>query len=313
MRRWPVRAARLAAEWDRSGLTSTAMGAAGFAFGVAMTRVGVGATPSSAAFAGTATFSVWSAVTGFEVALWAICWVRARTVVRDVRHRLPPAPVWPFVVVLLVLVAAARTALFLYPTIVTPLHGMAVRQVVLQCVALLAAVPALVGIARIQAWLRGPAAPPSRLSAAGTPGRMVADLVFARQALLRLLFLLSLMIAAVVVATGALRSAFVAAGLPPADFPAVGVLLFGALLSAALALLFVPVYVDLRDHQRKVRDLLSPVPDDGVPSEGWHAERERLTALLGLDSGAVDTVRTVTLLLGPFLTALATLVPGLRG
>lgn len=312
MRDGPGRRARWRADWERSGLAATAVGAAGFVFGVAVSKVAVGSPAASAAFAGTAEFSVWSALTGFEVALWAICWVKARAVNQELGERLPAAPVWPFVLVLLVLVAAARTAMFFYPTVVTPLWGMAVRQAGLQVLALLAAAPALVGIGRIQAWLRGPAAVPSRLAGGVSSGRVITELVFVRWALVRLLLALSLMIATVVVATGALRSAYLAGGLPPAGFPASGVLLFGALLSAALALLFVPVYIDLRDHERRVRDALSPVPEVGPPPEQWHADRDRLGALLGLDAGLLDVVRGGALLLGPFLTALATLVPDLR-
>jgi len=62
--------------------------------------------------------------------------------------------------------------------------------------------------------------------------------LFAREALKRLLLIVSLMIGAVVFATGSLRSAFMLPASPPSGFPATSILLYGALFTAALALLF---------------------------------------------------------------------------
>jgi hypothetical protein len=213
-----------------------------------------------------------------------------------------------------VLIVAARIALLLYPTIHVPVYGMRVRQVILQCLGILAAIPALSGIWRIQAWLRhATAAVPSPPRASAHLGRTISTILFAREALRRLLLIFSVMIGAVVIATGALRSAFMATGSPPSGFPATGVLLFGALFTAMLALLFVPAYTDLRAFQRRVRDTLSRIPSHGKPSERWYMQRERLSALLQLDSGAVEAIRAAALLLGPFLSALATLfVPDLK-
>lgn len=308
----PVRAR--VADWNRSGLDSTALGAIGFSLGIAIARVGVGETPQSSAFANTAEFSVWCAITGFEVALWAICWMKARKVYRDIRSRLPRCSIWPFIVVIIALIAAARVALFIYPTVHTSVYGMQVRQTILQSLGILAATPALIGIWRIQAWVCGPTVEvPSPLLASTHPGSTISDILFARETLKRLLLIVSLMIGAVVFATGSLRSAFIAAGSAPSGFPATSVLLYGALFTAALALLFAPAHANLRDLQRRVRDSLCRIPDDGMPSERWYLERERLSALLQLDSSSLESVRAAILLLGPFLGALITLfVPDLK-
>jgi hypothetical protein len=82
---------------------------------------------------------------------------------------------------------------------------------------------------------------------------------------------------------------------------------FGALFTAMLALLFTPAYVDLRELQRRIRDFISRIPGDGMPPESWYLERERLSSLLQLDSSALEAIRSATLLLGPFFTALVTL------
>lgn len=116
--------AQVKADWTNSGLTATALGAIGFSCGVLAARVGTGRTPESAKFAGTAEFSVWCGVTGFEVALWTICWASARRVNKEIASRLPRVPTWPFVIVTFALIAAARVSLFLYPTIQTPVYGM---------------------------------------------------------------------------------------------------------------------------------------------------------------------------------------------
>ncbi len=87
VRRWPGLAARIRADWKRSGLGATALGAIGFSLGIAVAMVGVGETPQSAAFAKTAGFSVWSAITGFEVALWAICWTKANGIGHEIRSQ----------------------------------------------------------------------------------------------------------------------------------------------------------------------------------------------------------------------------------
>jgi hypothetical protein len=234
VRYMPRPPARIRADWYRSGLASTALGAVGFSLGIVVARIGVGKTPQSAAFAKTAEFSVWCAITGFEVALWAICWTKARAISRDIRSHLPRVPTWPFLAVVVVLIVAARVALLLYPTIHMPLYGMPVRQIVLQCVGILAAIPALSGVWRIQAWLRSPrAVVPSPILAPAHPGRTISDILFAREALQRLLLILSLMIGSVVFATGALRSAVLAAGFAPSQFSASSVLLFGAVQCGA--------------------------------------------------------------------------------
>ncbi len=309
MRHRPGLAARIRADWKRSGLSATALGAIGFSLGIAVARVGVGETPHSAAFAKTAEFSVWSAVTGFEVALWAICWTKANGIGREIRSRLPKASIWPFIAVIVALVAALRFALLLYPTLHTPVYGMPIRQAILQSMGILAAAPALFGIWRIQAWLRSPAAeiPSPLANVRPLSGRLISDITFARETLKRLLLILSLMIGAVVFATGSLRSALIAAGTTPSRFPATSVVLFGALFTAMLALLFAPAYVELRDFQRRIRDFISRIPDDGIPPESWYLERERLSALLQLDSSSLEAIRSATLLLGPFFTALVTL------
>ena len=121
------------------------------------------------------------------------------------------------------------------------------------------------------------------------------------------------MIGAVVFATGALRHALVAAGYESSSFPATGVLLYGALFTAALALLFIPAYTDLRHRQRQFRDCLSRIPDTGIPDEHWSATRERLSEMLALTAGLPEAARATTLLLGPFLSALVILfLPDLR-
>jgi hypothetical protein len=296
-------AARVRGDWERSGLITTALGAVGFSLGIVVARVEADHTARSAAFARTAGFSVWCAITGFEVALWVICWTRARSISRETKQRLPPTSVWPFIVVVVTLIAAARVALLLYPTVRTPVYGMPVRQVILQGVGMVAAAPALFGIWRVQAWLRGLAAD----DLTRTPGKVIADLLFARETLKRLLLILSLMIGSVVFATGSLRSALMAAGASSSSFPATSVILFGALFTAMLGLLFAPAYADLRELQAKIRDTLSVIPEDGLPTEDWHGERERLTALLHLDSSSLEALRSAALLLTPFLSALITL------
>jgi len=219
--------------------------------------------------------------------------------------------VWPFAVVVVALLIAARIGLLLYPVIRLPLYGMQIRQNLLQIGAVTAAVPALSSTWRVQTWLRGARGPRGRPPA--RPGQMISDLLFVRDTLRHLLLLFSLMIGGIVVATGALRSAYLADAPAESDFPAAGVLLFGGLFTAMLALLFVPVYADLRALQRRVRDSLSRIPRHGRPAERWYTQRERLTGLLELDSGVLDALRVATLVLGPFIGALATLfVPDLR-
>lgn len=214
------------------------------------------------------------------------------------------------------LVVAVRFGLRPYPVIEVPLYGTRVRHTVLRLFAIAAAAPALLGIWRIQAWLRRAGAGLRAARLPPRPGRVISDLLFAREALRRLMLLFSLMIGAVVAATGALRSARRAAAPPPADFPASDVLRFGGLftaLLALLALLFVPMYADLRASRRRMRDALSPIPRHGRPTEDRYAQRERLTALLGLNAGAAEAVQVASLVLGPFLGALVVLfVPDLR-
>ena len=60
-------------------------------------------------------------------------------------------------------------------------------------------------------------------------------------------------------------------------------------------------------------DGLCRLPDDGIPPADWHTARDRTATLLQLDGGLLEAVRTVTVVLGPFLGALTMIfVPDLK-
>ncbi|MGW6280742.1 hypothetical protein [Kribbella sp. NPDC055071] len=118
-------------------------------------------------------------------------------------------------------------------------------------------------------------------------------------------------VVAAVASAGALRAAFVAAY--PArhdEFPPANVLLFGGLFTLGLSVIAVPMAVAWRNRAQRLVDHACPLPADGRPTVAWSEERHRVEHMLHLDIPFVRNPLTLISVTAPLLvSALAAFLP----
>jgi hypothetical protein len=151
----------------------------------------------------------------------------------------------------------------------------------------------------------------SRVGGASLRGNWrAADLVAWRAILQSQLAALGALIALSTLTTAAFRNAILAAFPDRAgDFPAEGVLLFGAWLTAIVALVYVPPSERLRRHAQALVDEAFPIPDqfDG----DWQQQLQRrrdLAAVLRLDETSRSSIQNALIIGGPLITSALTLL-----
>jgi len=133
-----------------------------------------------------------------------------------------------------------------------------------------------------------------------------------RDDLERLLWILGAVVGLAVLASAALRQVVLeyrASGHPNADFPPEYPLLYGLVLSGALALVYLPTYFGLLAAGTDLRDRAAPVvgPAD-AGFEAAVAKRKTLSDLLGLEVSASTSFRAGVAILSPLLGALVILL-----
>jgi len=134
-----------------------------------------------------------------------------------------------------------------------------------------------------------------------------------RDDLERLLLILGAVVGLAVLASAALRRVvleYAASGHPKASFPPEYPLLYGLVLSVALALVYLPTYLALLEAGSDLRDRAAPLlaPED-VGFEAAVTKRKTLTDLLGLEVSASTSFRAGVAILSPLLGALVSLLP----
>lgn len=149
------------------------------------------------------------------------------------------------------------------------------------------------------------------------PGRSLADNV---KHLLRLWRLLVTCIAAfavgvvaALITSGALRATQLAAHPGDEDrFPATNVLFYGAFFAVMLTMLALPMVLAWRARARELVSAARPLPDDGIPTEAWTDDRDRLEKTLHLDTGLFANPLTALTIFTPLITSLlAAFIPQL--
>lgn len=142
---------------------------------------------------------------------------------------------------------------------------------------------------------------------------MLSDLIDCRRNQSTCLTALAILVSVAVVDTGAQRRAFLATGVRPELFPAEAVLLYGALLTLASLLLYVPVFISWRTHGQRFVDEIYPLPADARPSDDWVAGRARLGQLLGTDASIARNLTAAFGILVPLgASVLSIVIPGLK-
>jgi hypothetical protein len=135
------------------------------------------------------------------------------------------------------------------------------------------------------------------------------ELLWLRAQLLSLATRLAGTIALVTLASGALRNALQDG---PASFPNYLVFVYGAYFTALFALLYVPVYSNLKSAGQDLIDHTYPIVlPDSADFQDRQGEREAMESLLQLRVGTADSLKIVGIFLAPLITSLVTVLVGI--
>lgn len=120
-------------------------------------------------------------------------------------------------------------------------------------------------------------------------------------------------VVAALVTSGALRATQLAAHPDDVDrFPPSNVLFYGAFFAVLLTLLALPMVLTWRARARDLVSTAHPLPDDGLPTDAWASERDRLEKALHLDTGLFANPLTALTIFTPLVTSLlAAFIPQL--
>src|SRR6266511_2210505 len=247
-----------------------------------LVRLGSGHTPAGQRFASRPEFVVWTWALAATVAAAAVTasvnWPNFRLLVRLTGRRATfgAIAVWAGVGILTwfgptPLSSVGRPHLWL----------LGLRLTVATLVVGVFVTPAFAGLLLAQV----------RVSALGredgvSAGRVISELLWLRKVLQRFLITFAVVITGAVLAAGALRNALLADQAAGEKLPVVGILAYGGLFTLISAAAFVPAYLSWQDRVGVLRDLLYPIPDDGLPPHDWYEARADYDTLLTARSNA---------------------------
>ena len=253
------------------------------------------------------TFVLWASLICAQTTLWALAAGPVYATLRRHRqgwqgHRAEIVASCLLLVVAVAAVAAAGNILGEVPQAFPHSHA---KTQTLTGVALVFALSVSVSI-----WLiRG------RLTElrAGAGKKEIELFIEFRTDLERLLAILGTIVGLAVLASAALRQVvlgWAAFTDTDANFPADYPLLYGLILSALVALIYVPTYLALLEAGTELRDSAAPLLEPDDPNfDAAAAKRKTLTDLLGLDVSASTSFRAGAAILSPLFAALLTLLP----
>jgi hypothetical protein len=141
------------------------------------------------------------------------------------------------------------------------------------------------------------------------PAHAIGDLLYFRTVLQRSLVMLGSIIGAATLGAGALRNAAIASGFKTPEGAPVGyVLLYGALFTLVIALIYIPCYFSLQTRAKELCDLLLPIPTGPRPvdAEGlldWSEKRQKLESLLRVGVGVGDSFQAAFGIFAPLASS----------
>jgi len=237
-------------------------------------------------------FFTWSAFASVSVVIYVQVFTRTVALVRP-----PSTAVLVVSIVAYLLVAAVVFAMLTGYRIEGALETVPLAMRPLYVVAEIAAAPAVLGLwlthARLQQF-------DQQLSQwAEKSEALLAELMTSRANLGRCLAGLSFIASTGLINTAALRTAYLAHGVPSGKFPSSAVLLYGASITTIVALIYVPAFLAWRERVTHVIDMVYPTPTDARPTEEWTNGRARLRELLGADTTIGRTLGTASGILAP--------------
>jgi hypothetical protein len=197
---------------------------------------------------------------------------------------------------------------------VTPLAHHRAKVMLVNLVAVLAAVVAVEGIWYVGAALGGAGWSEGTAPDGATRDRArVKSYLSLREGLQRFITFLGAMISLGTLAKGASRHAYIAARGSPVDFPPEYVLLHGAYFTGLLALVYIPTYTRLVAVGGDILDSVFPLTAPDVELRRlaeWQSNRKSLEELLQLRSGALDNLRASVAILAPLASGTASVLLG---
>jgi hypothetical protein len=137
-------------------------------------------------------------------------------------------------------------------------------------------------------------------------GSIVVELLWLRAALQWFLIAFAVVVTGSVLAAGAGRRALLVGGAKVHDYPLANILIYGGVLTAVTALIFVPTYISWQYRAVSLRDRLYPVPENGLPAQEWHQARDGFDKLLSAGRSAASVLTAAFAILTPLLGSLVT-------
>ena len=264
-----------------------------------------GASPDPRASGGGGELDVWKFLVAVSVVAWTVLAGVGLRLLREVRavDRRETALFVAFVLAAIALLLMAGGAAGLRNPFVMP--GQDWKVPLLHVIAGLANVPLLVVLKRIQLLADDDA------SWSTTPADF-ARLRALRRTMHTAMASLGLVIALAVVATGALREATAAAGLPPV--PDTFVLVYGAWFTGVVAAIYLYVFGALERRARAIRDGLAPLAAVQGAGEAFVASRSLRSEIadeLELGGDARQNLEGLLTVLAPLAGALLTRLGGI--
>lgn len=287
-----------------------------FCFAGLLGVAGSDGTAVSDAFVKGVPWTVWRAVAGAALVVFALLTAQA---IRILQHPdrwgfyPPPARRRRYLLCAAVSAAAVTAYRIIFPGVVPdlPVQSLQTRTGAVLLCGMLAAIPwlTIVWLAHAECrelWQRDD-------DPLDEPQAHIRRLERLWQLLIVCVGAFMLGVVAAVAASGAIRGAFVSAHPDRADeFPPSNVLLYGGMFALGLAVIGIPMAVAWRNRAQQLVEHMCPLPASGRPSEEWLQERRRIEHLLHLDISILRNPLTILSVFAPlFVSALAAFLPQL--
>ncbi|HEY9699094.1 MAG TPA: hypothetical protein V6D10_17670 [Trichocoleus sp.] len=294
------------------------LGTLGLLAGIILLNFDARDNPCSKSFVETPQFSVWSCLVSFETALWSIfsvsLWQRLQQFRSHLEKNWLEILLITFLITFLSLFALAST---FADKLNVPLYGFWWKTHLLTATGFILALMAGSGI-----WLAQIALKTSVFREGFSDNQKIRGFLDLRDTLQNFLFTAGTIIGAATLATGALRQAtltWYSTAVVPAncketgvpDFPPEMVLLYGAYLSAILALTYLPTHGTLAAVGQRLCDELLPMPNFQDAEWGaWVTKRKSLEEMLKLNLTVKQSFETGVAIFAPLVASSISLLLG---
>jgi hypothetical protein len=231
------------------------------------------------------------------------------------RERGMPRWVPPVLYVVLAVAVYAIVREFLTPDLAPPLPGdIALRWLLLLVVGLLASGPPVLGL-----WLVYLRLHDLSYQLARSDSRPIAA-VFVPEFRTLWRYAENCLVGLVVIAftyvvqSGLLRKALLATGYSPEQVPISWLLLLGGFLTAVALLVYSPFFLSWSGHVARLLEVTYPLPANGLPTDKWMADRNRLQTFLNGNTTLRQNLSVLLGVIAPFAgSVLSAILPELEG